>query len=83
MFIDPGSPWQNAWIESFNSRLRDEFLNGQRFDSLLEAQVLCTDWREQYNYERLHSSLGYLTPIVFKEAWEKQHQERLSLALAH
>lgn len=83
VFIDPGSPWQNAWIESFNSRLRDEFLNGQRFDSLLEAQVLCTDWREQYNSERLHSSLGYLTPIEFKEAWEKQHQERLSLALAH
>ena len=83
VFIDPGSPWQNAWIESFNSRLRDEFLNGQRFDSLLEAQVLCTDWRDEYNSERLHSSLGYLTPIEFKEAWKQQHQQRLSLVVAH
>jgi transposase InsO family protein len=39
MFIDPGSPWQNAWIESFNGRLRDEHLNGMQFDSMLEAQV--------------------------------------------
>ena len=45
VFIDPGSPWQNAWIESFNGRLRDELLNGWHFDSLLEAQVLIEDWR--------------------------------------
>ena len=83
VFIDPGSPWQNAWIESFNSRLRDEFLNGQLFDSLLEARVLLADWREEYNHERLHSSHGYLTPIEFNEAWNQQHQQRLSLALAH
>ena len=44
-FIDPGSPWQNAWIESFNGRLRYEFLNGWQFDNLLEAQVLIEDWR--------------------------------------
>ena len=43
MFIDPGSPWQNAWIESFNGRLRDELLNGWRFDSLLEARVIIED----------------------------------------
>ena len=49
VFIDPGSPWQNAWIESFNGRLRDEFLNGWHFDSLLEAQVLIEDWRIDYN----------------------------------
>jgi len=44
-FIDPGSPWQNAWVESFNGRMRDEHLNAQRFDTLLEAQVLTEDWR--------------------------------------
>ena len=49
VFIDPGSPWQNAWIESFNGRMRDEHLNGQVFDSLLEAQVLTEDWRIDYN----------------------------------
>ena len=49
VFIDPGSPWQNAWIESFNGRMRDEHLNGQLFDSLLEAQVLTEDWRIDYN----------------------------------
>ena len=49
VFIDPGSPWQNAWIESFNGRLRDELLNGWHFDNLLEAQVLIEDWRIDYN----------------------------------
>jgi putative transposase len=83
VFIDPGSPWQNAWIESFNSRLRDEFLNGQLFDSLLEAQVLLADWRDEYNHDRLHSSLGYLTPVEFNEAWAERNHQRLSLALAH
>ena len=82
-FIDPGSPWQNAHIESFNSRLRDEYLNGHLFDSLLEARVLLEDWRQEYNHERLHSSLCYLTPVTFRELWEHQHQERLSLAMAH
>ena len=58
LFIDPGSPWQNGWIESFNGRLRDEYLNGQRFDSLLEAQVLLEDWRIDYNMNRRHSPHG-------------------------
>ena len=49
VFIDPGSPWQNAWIESFNGRLRDELLNGWHFDSLLEARVLIEAWRIDYN----------------------------------
>jgi len=52
VFIDPGSPWQNAWIESFNGRMRDEHLNAQRFDTLLEAQVLTEDWRIDYNMNR-------------------------------
>ena len=55
IFIDPGSPWQNAWIESFNGRLRDELLNGQHFDTLLEAKVLIEDWRIDYNMNRPHT----------------------------
>ena len=47
IFIEPGSPWQNAWIESFNGRIRDEHLNGQLFDSLFEAQVLTEDWSDR------------------------------------
>jgi len=82
-FIDPGSPWQNAYVESFNSRFRDEHLNGQLFDTVLEAQVLADIWRDEYNLIRLHSSLGYVPPVEFKQAWEQQHQQRLSLALAH
>ena len=78
VFIDPGSPWQNAWIESFNGRLRDEHLNGQRFDSLFEAQVLTEDWRMDYNLNRPHSAHGWLSPVEFVEAWVNRQQ----LALA-
>ena len=62
LFIDPGSPWQNAWIESFNGRLRDELLNSWRFDSLREARVITEDWRCDYNANRPHSAHGELTP---------------------
>ena len=65
VFIDPGSPWQNAWVESFNSRLRDEMLNLWQFDSLLEAQVLIEDWRIDYNTNRPHTAHGDLTPTEF------------------
>src|SRR3546814_907118 len=62
VFIDPGSPWQNAWIESFNSRLRDELLNLWQFDSLLEAQVLISAWRIDYNQTRPPPPHGDLPP---------------------
>ena len=62
VFIDPGSPWQNAWIESFNGRLRDELLNSWQFDSLLEARVIIEDWRIDYNDNRPHTAHGELTP---------------------
>lgn len=62
LFIEPGSPWENGYIESFNGRLRDEYLNGERFDTLLEAQVLIEAWRNEYNRIRPHSSLGYRSP---------------------
>ena len=70
VFIDPGSPWQNAWIECFNGRLRDEFLNGWHFDNLLEAQVLIEDWRIDYNDNRPHSAHGDLTPSEFARSMD-------------
>ena len=78
IFIDPGPPWQNAWIESFNGRLRDEFLNGQLFDSLLEAQVLLEDWRIDYNINRRHSALDGMTPAAFAAAWTIKNQPQLA-----
>lgn len=61
-FIEPGSPWENGYNESFNGRLRDEFLNGEVFYTLKEAQVLIEDWRRHYNHIRPHSALGYRPP---------------------
>ena len=60
--IEPGSPWQNGYIESFNGKLRDELLNGETFDTLWEAKVLTERWRKEYNQQRPHSSLGYRPP---------------------
>jgi putative transposase len=62
LFIAPGSPWENGYLESFNGKLRDELLNGEIFDTLLEAQVLVERWRKHYNQVRPHSSLGYRPP---------------------
>ena len=61
-YIEPGSPWENGYCESFNSKLRDELLNGEVFFSLAEAQVLIEVWRRHYNTVRPHSSLGYRPP---------------------
>src|ERR1700731_106268 len=62
LYIEPGSPWENGYCESFNGKLRDEFLNGEIFYSLKEAQVLTERWRVEYNTERPHSALGYRPP---------------------
>ena len=62
LYIEPSSPWENGFIESFNGKLRDELLNGKVFTTLLEARVLIERWREQYNTVRPHSSLGYRSP---------------------
>jgi len=62
LFIEPGSPWENGYCESFNSKLRDELLNGEIFTSLREAEVLIESWRRHYNAVRPHSSLGYRPP---------------------
>ena len=62
LFIEPGSPWENGYIESFNGKLRDELLNGEIFDTLVEAKVITERWRQDYNKIRPHSSLGYHPP---------------------
>ncbi len=62
LYIEPGSPWENGYIESFNGRLRDELLNGELFYTLQEAQVIIEEWRKHYNHQRPHSSLGYKAP---------------------
>jgi transposase InsO family protein len=75
LFIEPGSPWENGYIESFNGKLRDELLNGEIFDTLVEAKVLIERWRQKYNRFRPHSSLGYKPPApvaksdLAPEAW--------------
>ena len=63
LFIGPGSPWENGYIESFNGRLRDELLNGEIFYTLNEAKVILESWRKEYNHVRPHSSLGYRVPV--------------------
>ena len=62
LFIEPGSPWENGYNESFNGKLRDEVLNGEIFYTLKEAQVVIEGWRQEYNTFRPHSSLGYRPP---------------------
>ena len=65
IYIEPGSPWENPFIESFNGRARDELLNITEFGSLTEARVIIEDWRNEYNTWRPHSSLGGLTPAEY------------------
>jgi len=61
-YIEPGSPWENGYCESFNGRFRDELLNGEIFYSLKEAQIIIEQWRKHYNTKRPHSALGYKPP---------------------
>ena len=60
--IEPGSPWENGYCESFDGRMRDELLNGETFYSLREAQIIIESWRNHYNTKRPHSGLGYSPP---------------------
>ena len=77
-YIEPGSPWENRWVESYGSRMRDELLAIEQFDTLLEAQVLVADWRTEYNTYRPHSALGMLTPAEFADHWRQTNQPQLS-----
>ena len=65
LYIEPGAPWENGYDESFNGKLRDEFLACEEFATLLEAKVLGAQWKKEYNEERPHSALGYQTPAEF------------------
>jgi putative transposase len=65
LYIEPGAPWENAYSETFISRLRDELLERELFANLKEAQILLEDYRDHYNHYRPHGALGYLTPVEF------------------
>ncbi len=80
LYIEPGAPWENAYSESFISRLRDELLDRELFVNLKEAQVLLEDYRDHYNHHRPHGALGYLTPAEFvaREAEQLEFVQRLS-----
>ncbi|MBM3851031.1 MAG: transposase [Verrucomicrobia bacterium] len=65
MYIEPGSPWQNGFVESFHGRFRDECLNREQLHTLTEARVVIGNYRQEYNRHRPHSRLGYLSPAAF------------------
>ncbi len=72
LYILPGSPWENGYIESFNGKMRDELLNVELFDTLLEAKILIERWRHEYNHVRPHMSLNYKPPVPETVLVEKQ-----------
>jgi putative transposase len=80
-YIDPGSPWQNPYVESFNSRVRDELLGVELFSCLAEAQVMVEDWREDYNERRPHSSLGMTAPARFARSWREDRAQGQPITL--
>ena len=83
LYITPGSPWENAFSESFNSRLRDELLDRELFTSTTEARVLLEDHRQEYNEDRPHSGIGDKTPAEFVEAWRASNHVDRSNSDAH
>ncbi len=75
LYIEPGSPWENGYIESFHGSFRDKLLSQEQFDSIYEAEVLIEHWRVGYNHIRPHSSLKYLSPAEYsKEVMKKQSE---------
>ena len=72
-YIEPGSPWQNPFIESFNGRARDEVLDIELFHTLAEAKVILADWIASYNAEHPHSALGMVSPARFAERWREEN----------
>jgi len=71
-YIDPGSPWQNAYVESFNGKLRDELLAVEIFTTLLEAKIMAEDYRQSYNKHRPYSKIGYMTPLAYELQFNKK-----------
>lgn len=82
-YIAPGKPTQNAFIESFNGRLRDEFLNDTLFTSLAHARVALKEWRDDYNTRRVHSRIGWLTPAVYASQFGPQWADAPRLVNGH
>jgi putative transposase len=78
IYITPGSPWENAYIESFHDKLRGEFLDREVFRGLREARVLIEGWRVEYNHHRPHSALGYLTPVEYTNTLTNNELQPLS-----
>ena len=74
LFIEPGSPWENGYVESFNDKLRDECLNREIFRNGKEAQSIVETWRGEYNNYRPHSSIGYLTPSEFARRYHEKNE---------
>jgi len=74
-FIEPGSPWQNPFVESFGSRVRDEVLSIEAFDSVVEAQTVMNDWKDIYNHQRPHSSLDWKPPAAYAASLTPQAKE--------
>jgi putative transposase len=79
-YIEPGSPWENGYCESFNAKLRDELLNGEVFYTLKEASVVIEQWRKDYNTIRPHSSLGYQPPAPEVVIWSTEPSGSAPLA---
>jgi putative transposase len=77
-YIEPGSPWENPYVESFNGRVRDELLNLEEFTSLTVAQIVVEAWRIEYNTYRPHSALDGLTPAEYAATWTRTTQPALS-----
>ena len=73
LYIEPGSPWENGYNESFNGKLRDELLNGEIFYSMTEAKVLIQQWRRHYNHRRPHAAYGGVPPVDFAEKAHMRH----------
>jgi putative transposase len=82
-FIEPGSPWENAYVESFNSRVRDELLAVEVFSCLTEVKVMAEDFREDYNRRRPHRAHGMMTPSAFRTGWETAHEAARASAELH
>ena len=82
LYIEPGSPWENGYCESFNGKLRDECLNGEIFYSLQEAQIVIEWWRVEYNTRRPHSALGYRPPAPLASSpWDRPNPVSQPLAV--
>jgi putative transposase len=82
-FIEPGSPWENPYVESFGSRVRDELLGVELFSCLTEAKVMVEDWRVDYNRYRPHRAHGMMTPAAFSTGWRTAHDTARAGAELH